>query len=655
MTEKNLFQLLDIINGYIKEYRNNPESIKILLKIYQQLTTIISNLSNCSVQYDDTDSLRDKLKKRWEFELKRYDMLGSDLANLKRYIEVNILIPIKIASKLIFKLTEAIDNINNKKTKYAGVFERINPYLFAEIFATEAIPYSQIIDPIVQETAGFCYGHVINWAQSISNKGYFNTSTVLSAEIIQSNSCEQQIPFPFRDFFFPANLPKKTDATEFETINRIPLLRMLWNLLLKLSNDDIYFLSFHHHSTGIRRFGKNGIEYFDSNYGIFRFASKLDFLKFISIEILRYTSLSKSNLEFLKFSYHKLPFKNINSPDLEIKPIPVEKQKMALQECQSKLTNYACEHKERIKHILNLHNDFLHQTEVKMTDHTSCELLNNLIDKIKNEIKILQNKTNPWNPFIGSGSAKLKAKNIVRYLEIYTHYVNHIFTGGQQEKVCLLFALMQPYLNEHRDSRYYDSTTGQASENTQTYSPLIDWFYSNLLDMELAEKYIKNLDKFAADAEAHFYKQKEDDAVLSFLESEMKLAHMDIGRREKINATEKIHQLEEKFRRSAYQNDSIFTFRSKQTQLRYLAFQDVRKFKHDIDLLTDWQQRVILSYKDSADAKLIIAQLTRAKNFEISTTDAIKNILDTIKNVDLLKIKGKIFKNLSGQSNYKIY
>lgn len=440
-------------------------SISALSKFDEKLDELIAALSLMEFQFDPSASTKDRLIARKEFEKKRLTMALAGLTDLDKQIDG--LIDAKLKKKVSQQLAAPMQHLDFLLNNCDGQISFIkhynkdlnNIYLAAEIFAIDFVPFNQSHDPFFGKSNGNCWGHTYHWGEMIEKKK-LDTRMISNAQILedQARNCTVKDVVAKRVQFY-----KISDA-EYENA--------IWDMLNRLKPTDLFSLdykepdgSWSFHATGIRQYGESGIEFMDSNQGIFRFATKHDFVNFYLLYLHNLNNSRKENIKYLTV-FH-LPYQNdpMFGYEKTKQPLCSEHGKLeAIQIYRSKIPM-----KKKLHPVEEL---ILDLKESEFHGENSKNLLKDLIEKIHSEISAA---TQP-KFFKISASKNEKFIAIQDALTKLAEQVKTLPDSNPHQQACLLFALMHESL----------SLVPELEEKIEV------WMNQNMVDRELISSYMEN-------------------------------------------------------------------------------------------------------------------------------------------------------------------
>jgi hypothetical protein len=295
--------------------KNHPEEIELFMELLNHITTI---MTQSGWSYYTEDSFANYWEKKEIHNLEKDQKIPTDLPLLTqqklideakkitlkttqftyeqtqklfyevRYGRYTSLLKnhFKLMSNINLNIFNVIKNIDpdwkqptyNKKKKQAEKKVQDLPetkinlvkytqgfYYLTSILNGFYIPLNQTLDPLNGISEGYCFGHVLAWADEISKKGRY-TSAQLSASPeldyvqLHQNKYKQEVNY-FQNYRSPLdlyeiseNIIKKLDMT------------FIFNLVIWSNNGKDC------HGCGIRKIPiTNEIEFFDPNFGLFVF------------------------------------------------------------------------------------------------------------------------------------------------------------------------------------------------------------------------------------------------------------------------------------------------------------------------------------------------------------------------------------------------
>lgn len=472
----NLIDLSKYIKGKINKkkfgtHNTKVETIEVLHKLDERLDGIIKNLSEIQFDYQE-QTLADKMSTRKVFEKKRLTAALEMLTAFESTTESLLENHPKLKKKILKTLTGVIQHIDFILNKDDGQIEFIrhfnpnlnNTYLAAMLFAVDIIPFNQSYDPFYGVSDGNCWGHTYHWSEMVSSKMPIDLRMITDNKILedQKRNCTMNEVINKRVKFYKINDLNYGDA--------------VWDIVNRLKPEDMFTLDYKEpnkiwgfHATGIRLYGESGIEFKDSNEGVFRFETKHDFVNFYILYLQNISNEKKADVSFL--TVFRLPYKN--DPFFDYKKINIP----------------LCTEKEKLEAIKNYRSKipmrkYQHNSEQRILDLKESELLQTIsVDMDKNIFKELILTISTSIPPDKSSSFKVFSKKSDKILKIkqaltdFSEYASSQHKDNYHHQACLLFALM-------RDSL---SLIPELKEKIEL------WLKEQMVDRELIAFYEKNI------------------------------------------------------------------------------------------------------------------------------------------------------------------
>jgi|GEM_PF-2520369 hypothetical protein len=284
-------------------------------------------------------------------------------------------------------------------------------YQAAAAFAIDLEPQAQNLRMFRLKKAGDCFGLAYKYADNINNGVDSFTGKSVSVDI---NTAIRQN----KNYFLSAK--KNTRHFEPKTSDYSVA---LWKILDNLNKKNILILTLKNHAAVLRQIGNKGVELYDPNFGIFRFANKNDFVSF-------------SNIHLTYYEKKKKPV------TLSVYTIPKLKNNHAIQQEQLTHKITPSEREEAIESLSNRYGaswitSSLELKEIEMqakglrpntTEYETPELLNNAANAIVTEVKRLTtnlNKTLPTNQLIKTGEINIETLKNGKFIQKLNYLTNN--------------------------------------------------------------------------------------------------------------------------------------------------------------------------------------------------------------------------------------
>jgi hypothetical protein len=159
--------------------------------------------------------------------------------------------------------------------------------LLCHLLGGRYLPFKQAYDPLcgakeeqqedlLESDGAYCYGHVMQWAKDIAEKGYAQTIGCADKQVFMQQKQQLQTRFYQHHNLFSLHFNEQT-----------PLLPLISQIVNALDEQHLYSLSFQYehinHRTSLRRIpNSSSIEFFDPNQGTFVFDDREIFKYWLS-------------------------------------------------------------------------------------------------------------------------------------------------------------------------------------------------------------------------------------------------------------------------------------------------------------------------------------------------------------------------------------
>lgn len=267
---------------FIKE--KQQQDIFALRKEYdlQQFVKVIEGIAAINKRID-------ALKKTHPADLESLNKLSTVLADISQTAEQQ-----KNAEE------EAQDNPFYKDSKF---------YTLAKQYATHYLPFCQSNDPFKgSDFNGYCWGHTHHYGRLVSQGLLHELSEASNKTLYRDfkrNWTITDILFRRIGWYFKVSLEQQIRQT-------------IWNALKDLDDQSTFNFNFlvdtwGFHSTSLRMVG-NGIEYYENNYGVVKFATREAAVNFLAAYLLSQAEYHAGKVTFI--TVYKLPYSNKPNQDL---------------------------------------------------------------------------------------------------------------------------------------------------------------------------------------------------------------------------------------------------------------------------------------------------------------------------------------------------
>ncbi len=656
----NIITLIEFINNVLTETNTNSDEYQQLLMIRDDIQSLITVVGRMTPQFNDQMSFDEKLALRQQFDKDRIAFTISQIEAIRSKIATNPFLKNFIIGKSLLSsgilldqmLNEIKITINNAKdnAQYSLYQPDDETYLAAKMFASEIVPICQGLDPFIGAGfSGYCWGHTHHWGKSIEHNNGIPDLRMISTEY--------SIKTWSRNWTFEDILMNRIGWYRPDNNNYA---KLLWNVLDQLTENDLFNFNFYipglgFHSTGIRMYGKKGIEFIDSNNAIFRFESKHDFVGFMMLHLYKHAAQAVPHSRATFITVYRLPYQNKQPSNIPATTITPQERFAAIQYYeQHKQIWRNDEEKKYLRNIFNFKLQELNRSDAQLG------LLQDLRKKIVDEMNRLvtvANKEAQLSPDDTVKSRSLtKIEKIQNDLDIYYPFVKNLPNCTEHQKTCLLFALMSDSLSEKREFSFVSTAT--------SYKNVHLWVEENLLDRELIKKYQKNIQIYKSQAIDHVQYEGDVREKINFVEQRLKQqgntktfadAAGIIGqyKGQQLSANQALFQLQDLFWRSS-NRFGLFSMRSKANQKRYLELQNVDIFRADLAKFDEMREEIIQKQwivgdnwysgkKITVDGKQLLVPhhiydilqiIERVKNDELSHRQALRDIWVIVSKAD---------------------
>lgn len=180
------------------------------------------------------------------------------------------------------------------------------------------VPCRQDSDPLILDQAtfsGYCLGHVFAWGKDIQDQSYPTLSLCSNKELLYAQKTQ---PLDNLKAHYSQRKPNKLSGITREE-KQMSFSNTALNIFNTLDDNSTYTLGLtgsnmtsgkiFKHATGIRKYGTNGVEYFDPNIGLIRFDNRKDFVAYMS-DALMESPLNLNGCSIDSISIFAMPYKN---------------------------------------------------------------------------------------------------------------------------------------------------------------------------------------------------------------------------------------------------------------------------------------------------------------------------------------------------------
>ncbi|VEG91609.1 hypothetical protein [Legionella spiritensis] len=191
-------------------------------------------------------------------------------------------------------------------------------YSLIRQYASHFLPFDQSYDPFKgSDFIGYCWGHTHRYGKLVSQESLEQLSVASDRGLyhrFRANWTYGDTLLRRKDWYFVMTREEKIRKT-------------LWAMLSRLDDQSVFNFNFlvsdaNFHSTGLRMAG-NGIEYYETNYGLIRFDSRENAVNFLTYHLLNKVQHSQGEICWVKLPYPNKPY---HDPLVHLPAAKIERQ-----------------------------------------------------------------------------------------------------------------------------------------------------------------------------------------------------------------------------------------------------------------------------------------------------------------------------------------
>lgn len=303
------------------KYKSLPNYLLKMRKLLSHKSLTPSDKTVLQHVVDDVEQLIQEIKQKSFFERVQQQPVNRDIATIRMEFDaerksrmaaglIQIISKYKLDKqrnpqlvKVHAWLNESAEAISMPVYHNQNNCVMANIYILADIYASHFIPFNQSNDPLLGgEIVGFCWGHAKRHGKLAANNQLNQLSIANDVTLYRQQKAGTNII----DWTFRYKALYKIKHTK-------DIENSLWRLLDRIDFQHTYALCYRFngrddgHATSIRRHF-DGIEFYDSNIGLLRFASQQQFVDFMILYFDTVTTRSQTSIKQIELL--TLPHRN---------------------------------------------------------------------------------------------------------------------------------------------------------------------------------------------------------------------------------------------------------------------------------------------------------------------------------------------------------